>query len=174
MTGPRDIKGCANGAGAEVDLLLGMLDAGTAKWRRELGRVAARNLVWQPFPNGHSIGALLLHMADVEAFWLHEVAGQQPLSEELKETVLSDETQQYYVLWPRPPQRPLAWYFAQQGGIRARTREIVCELDDAGLPCRFGRQEFTLRWLLHHVLTHEAYHGGQAVLLSLMRERLAE
>ena len=27
---------------------------------------------------------------------------------------------------------------------------------------------YTARYLLGHVITHEAYHGGQAVLLSLM------
>jgi uncharacterized damage-inducible protein DinB len=30
----------------------------------------------------------------------------------------------------------------------------------------------TVRWILHHVIEHESYHLGQAVLLSLMRERM--
>jgi len=29
------------------------------------------------------------------------------------------------------------------------------------------------RWLLYHVLTHAAYHGGQAVLLALQHKRRA-
>lgn len=69
--------------------------------------------------------------------------------------------------WPTPPRKPLAWYLEQQDTIRTRTREIIRTLNDPemAIPCK--GQTFTLRWLLHHVLTHEAYHGGQAVLLAL-------
>ena len=42
----------------------------------------------------------------------------------------------------------------------------------AAMQERPGEVEFTLRWLLHHVITHEAYHGGQAVLLSIMKQKL--
>jgi len=154
-----------------LGLLLGMLEDGTTKWRSELGEVAEEALIWQPFPNGHSIGALILHMADVEAWWLHEVGAGMPRTAEERARLLSEETRQYQVRWPRPPARPLTWYFEQQEAIRVRTREIVRGLDGAEQVCRRQRdgKEFTVRWLLHHVINHEAYHGGQAVLLALMQ-----
>ena len=154
----------------EIGLLLAMLDDGTQEWRRELGEVDEETLAWQAFPEGHSIGAVLLHIADVELYWFQEVAAGVPRSAEDGERLLSARTDQYAVQWPAPPRQPLAWYFQQQDEVRARTRRIVRELND---PEHVGRghsgREFTLRWILHHVLTHEAYHGGQAVLLSLLQ-----
>jgi len=32
-----------------------------------------------------------------------------------------------------------------------------------------GEREFTLSWLMTHVIVHEAYHGGQAILLLLQQ-----
>ena len=67
----------------EVGLLLAMLDDGTREWRGELGDVPDEAVVWQPFPNGHSIGAVILHIAAVEVHWLHRVAGgREPWPEE--------------------------------------------------------------------------------------------
>jgi uncharacterized damage-inducible protein DinB len=161
-------------AGLEMSLglLLAMLDDSTRNWREELGEVSEDTIVWQPVADGHSIGALLLHITDVEAFWIQEVADGVMRSKEELALLLSGETQQYEGLWPAPPRRPLAWYFAQHAAIRARTHKIVRRLKD---PDHIGRRvrqnreaEFTLRWLLYHVLRHEAYHGGQAVLLALM------
>jgi uncharacterized damage-inducible protein DinB len=154
----------------QTGLLLAQLDAGTQEWREELGDISEKVLVWQPFPNGHSIGAILLHIADVEAYWLYEVAAGQPRSPEELSRLLSEETHQYAVQWPAPPLQTLGWYYAQHDAIRARTRQIVRELDDPEHIGTRGEQGFTLRWLLHHVLTHEAYHSGQAVLLSLMHK----
>lgn len=165
------------GLNVEIGLLLAMLDDGTKEWREELGEVEQEAVVWQPIPNGHSIGTVILHIADVEAFWLHEVAAGEKLPVEQAALLMGEDMDQYVGKWPVPPQQPLAWYWAQHGAIRARTREIIAHIND---PEHLGRRysisrgretEFTLRWLLHHVLTHEAYHGGQAVLLAQQYKR---
>jgi uncharacterized damage-inducible protein DinB len=157
-------------ASADVSLLLGLLDQTTREWREELGTVPDEAVVWQPFPGGHSIGAVILHIAYVEAMWIHKVGAGHALSREQIETLLPEKTHVYDILWPIPPDRPLSWYYAQADAVRARTREIVAALDDlerVSSHADFGDEEFTLRWLLGHVIAHEAYHGGQAVLLSL-------
>ena len=168
------------GLDVQTGLLLAMLDDGTQELRGELGDVADETLVWQPFPNGHSIGTLILHIADVEAKWLHEVgAGLTRSSEELA-VLLSSETRQYQYIWPAPPAQPLSWFLARHDEIRARTHTLIKTLSGSEhLGSRINRRtgerhEFTLRQLLHHVLTHEAYHGGQAVLLSVLHERTAK
>lgn len=158
----------AQGFEPTVGLLLGILESGTRKWRSELGRVSKERVIWQPFPNGHSIGAVILHIADVEAYWLHEVTVGRKLSAEEEARLLTHSTRQYDIQWPQPPPRPLAWFFEQHDAIRARTREIVASLEGTEQTFPQKRRAFTLRWLLHHVIHHEAYHGGQAVLLSLM------
>ena len=165
------------GQGAGVGLLLGMLDDGTNEWRKELGEVPDEAVTWQPFPNGHSIGGVILHLAAVEVHWLHHVAGGIEPSAEEQQRLMAEAIDQYAVHWPTPPAHPLAWYFEQHDRVRARTRQILADMDDLEYPARKesrhrGEVEFTLRWLLHHVITHEAYHGGQAVLLSIMKQKL--
>lgn len=159
------------GADVQIGLLLAMLGDGTKDWREELGEVSKEMVLWQPFPHAHSIGALILHIADVEAYWLHQIGAGQARSEEELARLLSEETQQYDLSWPRPPAQPLSWFFAQHDEIRARTRQIVATWDDPAHARPREDAEFTRRWLLHHVLTHEAYHGGQAVLLSILHGR---
>ena len=155
------------GMETQTGLLLAMLDNDTQEWREHLGELSEDALCWQPIPDGHSIGVILLHIADVEAHWLHVVATGQIRSEEEVRRLLSNETRQDIAQWPAAPRRPLTWYYAQHDEIRERTLQTVRELNN---PEHIGfrrEQGFTLRWLLHHVITHEAYHFGQAVLLSL-------
>ena len=153
----------------QIGLLLAMLDDNTEDWREELGAIPDEAVIWQPVPNGHNIGAITLHIADVEAFWLHEIAAGHVRSEEEIQRLLSVETQQYDGVWPTPPQKPLTWYFEQHDEIRNRSRQYVSSLSDPEeTRLRPGRDNrYTIRWLLHHVITHEAYHGGQAVLLAM-------
>jgi uncharacterized damage-inducible protein DinB len=168
-----DVKPVA-GLDPQVGLLLAMLGDGTREWREELGQVPEDAVVWQPFPQGHSIGALILHLADSESFWIQEVAAGQARTPEEVKALLSEETDQYAINWPIPPKKPLGWYFEQHDRIRKETRRTVRRLADPEHIGRRGEREFTLRWVLHHVITHEAYHGGQAVLLALQyahRER---
>ncbi len=160
------------GRETQMGLLLAMLEETTREWRNELGRVGQDAVVWQPAENSHSIGALILHIADVEGYWLHEVAAESPMPESDQNLFLSEETQQYKGFWPKPPRKPLSWYYEQHDRIRARTLELLACMDDPAKPCRYRTREFTLRWLIYHVLTHEAYHGGQAVLLASLHRKV--
>ncbi len=157
----------------QVGLLLSMLDDNTQEWREELDDIDVTEdmLVWQAFEDGHSLGGIILHIADVEAAWIHTgAAGLERSPEELK-TLLSEETQQLNVNWPTPPRKPLNWFFEQHDAIREKTRKILHDLNDPEMVVGRKGYQFTLRWILHHVLTHEAYHGGQAVLLALQHAR---
>lgn len=165
----------APGVDLQIGLLLAVLDQTTATWRRQLDDVSDDVVVWQPFPGAPSIGLLIMHLVDAEAFWIKEVGDGRPLTPEELTAMLSKETDQNSVQWPVPPRHPLSWYLAHHDAVRAQTYEIASRINDphhlgdrADLPDR----EFTLRWLLSHIIQHDAYHGGQAVMLSLMRDRL--
>jgi uncharacterized damage-inducible protein DinB len=71
------------------------------------------------------------------------------------------------VQWPAPPRQPLAWYLEQHDRIRARTHEILADFNDPAQEFQRKNDRVTLRWLLHHVIGHEAYHAGQVLLLAL-------
>ena len=161
----------------EIGLLLGLLEASTQNMRRELGELEEETLLWQPYPNGHSVGAILIHVAACEAGWLHRVAaGQESTPMDLEERMMGGPSiDQYEGIWPGPPRRPLSWYYAQHDAIRAQSVALVRTLpnpDEARTVPWTPNRTCTVRWILHHVIEHEAYHLGQAVLLSLMRERM--
>ena len=152
-------------ADEKVALLLAVLDKATREWRKQLGEVSPDALSWQPIPGGHSIGVVLLHMADVEGFCLYEgVTGQARSSEEITR-LLSVETEQYAGKWPVPPAEPLEWFYQQQESVRRRTLETAQTISDLSGERALREDTFTVRWLLSHVVAHESYHGGQAVLL---------
>ena len=155
-----------------LGILAAALQNETAQWRKELAEVDQDTIQWQPFANGHSIGALILHIADVEAYWITSVAAgkQRPRGEAKR--LLSEATQQYGVDWPIPPREPLSWYFEQHDLIRARTIEQLKDLDPSR-EIALGKTAMTTpAWCLAHVLGHENYHGGQAVLVKLMKQKI--
>jgi uncharacterized damage-inducible protein DinB len=154
----------------EYGLLVSALTDGTSEWREELGAVSDDVVVWQPVQRGHSIGGVILHMIDVEAFWIETAAlGRERSGEELNE-LLSQETDPYSFNWVVPPRKPLAYYLELQDRIRSRTLESIKQFPDpATVIHREGwNSTMTLRWILNHVVAHEAYHGGQAVMLKEM------
>ena len=158
-------------ADPQTALLLAVLSDGTREWRDELGDVTPNALLYQPEPNGHSIGAVLLHVADVEGFWLYDTATGDGRTLEELQTLLSKETDQNRGVWPAPPPHPLAWYYEQQDAVRRRTLATWQTIADLSATRTTDNETFTLRWLLSHVIAHESYHGGQAVLLHELYKR---
>ncbi len=149
-----------------LSLLIAMLEDNTVQWREASGALSQEEVCWQPHSGWHSIGAVILHNAEVEAYWLHEVITGELIPAELSARLLSEEIDQGAGKWPVPPSQPLSWYYAIQDEVRMKTRQILHELHDP--LALYGKdRKFTLRWLLHHVITHEAYHCGQMALLTL-------
>ncbi len=155
----------------EINNWLTQLDQATHEWLGELGDdVTETELTWQAFPNGHSIGALLVHIAEVEAYWLHHIACGEP-HQDLEGEILNAEIDQYGLTWPTPPPHPLGFYKALLAKTREKTKQLIGALDNSSHTAMRGEREFTLSWLMTHVIVHEAYHGGQAVLLLLQQRK---
>lgn len=156
-------------APSELQLLIAMLNDGTRESRGELGKVAKKAIVWQVREGGQSIGAELLHSMDAEGWWIEEVAKGGRRSKEEVAELLSEATKVDEGIWPTPPAKPLSWYYERQDTIRARTIRTLRKLADmaktSGYKGRKNEYEFSLRWIVSHIIHHEAYHFGQAVLI---------
>jgi uncharacterized damage-inducible protein DinB len=153
----------------EIQNWLQQLDQSTQEWLSQLDDDATEaELTWQAFPDGHSIGALLVHIAEVEAYWLHHIACGEPY-QDLEGEVLHAEIDQFGIKWPTPPPQPLSFYKTLLTTTRERTKTLIGALDNPQHTALRGEREFTLSWLMTHVIVHEAYHGGQAVLLLLQQ-----
>ena len=128
-------------------------------------------------PTNHSIGQLILHCAEAEWWWIHTVVAEKPLDEEQAKReahwdILLDEdfaSKQY----------SSEFCIAEVDRITAMSKEVLQVFQDHDLGRYFGwdkddetRIEKSLRWILHHLIDHEAQHKGQILMLKrLLRER---
>jgi hypothetical protein len=105
----KPVEGVGNG---EIALMLSQLDEGTKEWLGELPEdLTEAEIAWQAFPGGHSIGALCVHIAEVEAFWLHHVTCGEAYQDIEGETLDGGEIDQDGIKWAVPPPgRPLSYY----------------------------------------------------------------
>jgi len=150
----------------EVATYINMLEQSTGEWRGMLGTdVTPEQLVHQAYPGAHSIGAVLLHMADSEAIWTMEVLAGGSVPESLKKELLTDETDVWNGKWPVVPSEPLAYYYEKQDRVREHTLRVLAGLTDIEKDVSAWGNTFTLRWILGHMVSHDSQHGGQAILL---------
>lgn len=159
------------GYAPEIGLLLATLDDSTREWRENLEEPPIEAIVWQPYPNGYSIGGLLLHIIDVETGWIDKFAAGKPEDPAEIKLFMSRETKQDDGIWPIPPAEPIEWYLSHHDRIRARIKESLRDLEEPSRMYQGRENEFTLRWILAHVVGHDSYHGGQAVVLHELWKR---
>jgi len=148
-------------------LLCAILQDATNEWRWELDpQLSEDAVVWQPYPGAHSIGAIILHIINAEVFWFERFALDLPRDAEEGKVTMAQEIDVDAWSWPEPPRQPISWYFELHDRIRARTLESVKKWPEPDFAKDRDGQPRTMRWVLGHVIQHEAYHGGQAVLLN--------
>jgi uncharacterized damage-inducible protein DinB len=158
-------------------LLSAMLKDATAEWRGELpGDLGPEVTTWRARPGGASIGGIVLHMIAVEIYWLECFALGRPFDPEEDKQLLWHEIDVDESIWPEVPHQPLSWYFALHDHYRTRTLESIKQWPPADtlIGNADGTRHRSLRWVLGHVIQHEAYHGGQIVtMVDLWRNREA-
>lgn len=154
----------------EIGILLTALVDSTREWREQLGNPGLVPLQWQPVPHSHSIGCLILHMIDCESYWFENVIGGHERDKAESELWLSDQVQQYDGKWPQAPAHGIEWYFAEQDRVRVRAMKSLKGRDPVTVYQRNG-YTCTLRWIVSHVLQHDSYTGGQAVLMHELFQR---
>jgi uncharacterized damage-inducible protein DinB len=126
----------------------------------QIGRLA--------FPGAHSIGALVLHIGETEWWWMQCVLSGHKLSEQ--------DQKPYWDVLDNPEDFANLGYSSELclreiERIRNQTRDTLSSLNDENLEgiTRFERRgetrEHSLRWMLHHLIDHEAQHKGQILML---------
>ncbi len=148
----------------DVGLLLSILEDSTREWRGELAEPSVEAIVWQPVAGSYNIGALLLHMAFAELIWFQGVVADTPVSDEDRARLLTAETDVDAGKWPTPPSEPISFYFDILAEVRGRSLAILKDADPDAVFQR-SRGSVSLRWIIGHIIQHDSYHGGQAVLL---------
>ncbi len=154
----------------ELTLLLAMMDWTSGEIRDLLKDASDDDLQWKDPNVGRSIGMILLHLADAEYWWIQSVALGKSTDQAMHDRFLSSELDQMGGKWPDAPIESKAWYLAGPDEIRKLTKESLQGVDPATTIGKRGEREFSLRWIMHHLIEHEAYHMGQIQMLLEMQD----
>lgn len=121
------------------------------------------------FLGAHSIGGLVLHIGEAEWFWMKMVVSGQELTEEVKNAPYWDILDDL----ERVARNGYTAEFclSEIEKIRNQTRDVLFSYNDKDLEriITFERRgqatEYNLRYILHHLIDHEAQHKGQILML---------
>ena len=120
--------------------------------------------------NTHSIGQLILHNAEAEWWWLKVVVAEKALNEEEAKHEAFWMFCLMKILLPNDYSAEFCLDAIDK--TRATCFEVLKALTDEDLDRTFGwdkqdgtRIEKSLRWILHHLIDHEAQHKGQILML---------
>jgi uncharacterized damage-inducible protein DinB len=128
------------------------------------------DLIGKPaFLGAHSIGGLVLHIGEAEWFWMQMVVSGHKLTDEDREAACWDILDDL----ERVAQRGYTAEFclSEIEKIRNQTRDVLFSYNDKDLEriITFERKgqttEYNLRYILHHLIDHEAQHKGQIFML---------
>jgi uncharacterized damage-inducible protein DinB len=154
----------------QVGLLMAMLDDVRRTTLKGCEGMSADDLHRLPEKGEYPLGAYLMHLGEAEIFWLEVMTGDQ-VPDEVKRDV-------FYCCWfdpsqePQPPAKPmpLEEYVSRLAVVRGLVKTAVRKLEDAALdaPRTIDSGDVTHtvtpRWILYHLIEHEAHHRGQMML----------
>jgi len=143
------------------------MEDASADWRTELDRpdLGPEITTWRAREGGPSIGAIMLHVIAAEVFWVERAVFGGEISDEVKKELLWDELDVDSDTWPDAPAQPLSWFFELHAKYRKQSLEAIKGWPPAETVYPFHNREVSLRWILGHLIQHEAYHGGQVMML---------
>jgi uncharacterized damage-inducible protein DinB len=138
-----------------------LMDAVIGMSSDDIGRAAVAG--------AHSIGALILHIGESEWWWMQCIVSGHKLTAE-------DRSALFWDILKSPESFEGKGYSAkfcldEAAKIRRQTRDILATFTDQDLERVFNSErrgktyEHTLRWILHHLIDHEAQHKGQIFML---------
>ena len=150
--------------GHSIEGLVDWWTQSTSLWRLELGSPCDAAVAWQPFNKSHSIGAILLHLADVEGRWIEEfLNGKARPADELA-LLRTDINRPHEGAWVDPPDWPFSQYVEVLAWIRNRSVATLRRFASADYEFEGPRGQTTINEAVRFLCFHEAYHAGQAVL----------
>jgi uncharacterized damage-inducible protein DinB len=159
-----------------TELLMYMLDDIRKETIKGISGLTKEQLFMEPVKGEYPIGAYMMHIAEAELYWLGILSGEkQP--EELKKRVYDcawfDAPQKSYA----PPAEPIEIdeYLNVAAEIRDLFFKYISSMNDSDLETKLKIKrsathevEITKKWIIYHILEHEAHTRGQMFLLIRM------
>jgi uncharacterized damage-inducible protein DinB len=134
----------------------------------QLEGLSPAKLSWHPNETVESIGTQLLHVAAIEWSWVFEDISGRPA----EEYTGWEEALPIRFGLPQAVGRPLEAYLEKLNQVREETFAALRGLTDDDLPklrpeqpAEPGGEQYTIDWILFHLVEHEAHHAGQVELM---------
>jgi uncharacterized damage-inducible protein DinB len=159
----------APGVTSGIGFYLAGMDEVREQLRAAVSNMSTQDIARCAVPGAHSIGALVLHIGEAEWFWMQCVVPGHRLTDE-------DRANPFWDVLKDPDRVANNGYSTefclnQVDTIRAETRSTLASFKDDDLEriisfeWRDNLHEQSLRWILHHLIDHEAQHKGQILML---------
>ena len=159
----------AVGVDPGIGFYLSGMDEVREQLREAVAGMSDEQIARRAVSGAHSIGALVLHIGEAEWWWMQCVLSGHELTEE-------DRRQPYWDVLLEPDAFARQGYNAQYcfdviGDIRQETRRLLASFGEDSLERVYSHTrgdktiEVSLRWVLHHLIDHEAQHKGQILML---------
>lgn len=160
------------GLSREIGFLIAALELARARTCEILSDLSPAEIARRTSPTAHSIGAIAMHLGEVEYWWVQSAAMQREMTVEGKKLSHWHDTFETDV----DKGFTAEYLIGTLKKISSLTRDTMASFDDDGLERLYTRPEIegrqvSLRWLLQNLIDHEAHHRGQmAMVKRLMRE----
>lgn len=163
-----------NNQTSQIEILKWMLEDLRKVTLSGISHLSKEQLFDVPVENEFPIGAYLMHLCECDISWLEIISGIEQ-SEELKK-------RSYFDKWFDPygescaPKEPLeiSEYLETLEITRKNFLEYISTLKDSDLEekatmkRKSGDLEFTKKWIIYHIIEHEAHTRGQMFMLIRM------
>ena len=169
MSVRRKVLQPAAGVSREIGLYLSGMEEVREQLHEAVAGLSLEEVGRRGIPGAHSIGALVLHIGESEWFWIQCVLSGHELTDEDTRAPCWDAL--------KDPERVANRGYSAEfclnevAQIREQTRVTLASVNDDDLERIFSftwngkTQEQSLRWILHHLIDHEAQHKGQILML---------
>ena len=155
----------------KIGLLKWMLEDIRKETIKGISNLTKEQLFAVPEEGEFPIGAYLMHLCECDIHWLEVISGDKQ-SDELKKEC-------YFDKWfdpsgePGPPATApeLIQYATLLKTTRARFLDYILSIDDDDLEIdivikrKSGDVSISKKWIIYHIIEHEAHHRGQMFML---------
>ena len=156
----------------QLSLLWWMLEDVRKVTLRGIEGLTKEQLFQPPMGGEYPIGAYLMHLAEAEVYWLQVISGSK-VDVDIKKKI-------YYGKWFDPskgevegPKEPLEVknYLEALREVRELLRNYIFTMEDIELEeiivqkWEGGEENISKKWIIYHLIEHEAHHRGQMMLL---------
>ena len=157
------------GFSTEIGFYLGGMHEIREQLREVVEEMSDDHIGRPAISDAHAIGALVLHIGESEWYWMQYVISGQKITDQIRGAA-------YWDVLKDPKAFSEKGYSAEFclieiGKIREQTHQTLASFKDSDLERIFSIErggethDRSLRWILHHLIDHEAQHKGQILML---------